>query len=149
MVSDSLWIFGTSRSGKTTRLVSYFDAWLQVNNQVSGSFYNKNINNSQTQSIDKNLNLHQKELGILLLVANDDNRRELADRVTTLTLGKYPIRVKTALGFFQDEVILFWPLLIDLLSIKAQFPLRLRPETEQELATKLWSSQLNLSLIHI
>ena len=147
MISDSLWIFGTSRSGKTTRLVSYFDAWLQVNNQVSSSFYNENINSSQPQSIDPNLNLHQKELGILLLAANDDNRRELADRVTTLTLGRYPIRVKTALGFFQDEVILFWPLLIDSLSIKAQFPVRLRPETEQELATKLWSSQLNSEVL--
>ena len=147
MISDSLWIFGTSRSGKTTRLVSYFDAWLQVNNQVSSSFYNENINNSQPQPIDPNLNLHQKELGILLLAANDDNRRELADRVTTLTLGRYPIRVKTALGFFQDEVILFWPLLIDSLSIKAQFPVRLRPETEQELATKLWSSQLNSEVL--
>lgn len=147
MISDSLWIFGTSRSGKTTRLVSYFDAWLQVNNQFSSSFYNENINNSQPQPIDPNLNLHQKELGILLLAANDDNRRELADRVTTLTLGRYPIRVKTALGFFQDEVILFWPLLIDSLSIKAQFPVRLRPETEQELATKLWSSQLNSEVL--
>ena len=147
MLSDSLWIFGTSRSGKTTRLVNQFSAWLQINNELSGSFYNKNINNSQTQSIDRNLDLHQKELGILLLAANDDNRRELADKVTTLTLGKYPIRVKTALGFFQDEVILFWPLLIDSLSIKAQFPVRLRPETEQELATKLWSSQLDSEVL--
>ena len=147
MLSDSLWIFGTSRSGKTTRLVNQFSAWLQINNELSGSFYNKNINNSQTQSIDRNLDLHQKELGILLLAANDDNRRELADKITTLTLGKYPIRVKTALGFFQDEVILFWPLLIDSLSIKAQFPVRLRPETEQELATKLWSSQLDSEVL--
>ena len=147
MLSDSLWIFGTSRSGKTTRLVNQFSAWLQINNELSGSFYNKNINNSQTQSIDRNLDLHQKELSILLLAANDDNRRELADKITTLTLGKYPIRVKTALGFFQDEVILFWPLLIDSLSIKAQFPVRLRPETEQELATKLWSSQLDSEVL--
>ncbi|MFM6278783.1 MAG: recombinase family protein, partial [Dolichospermum sp.] len=43
--------------------------------------------------------------------------------------------------------ILFWPLLIDLLSIKAQFPVRLRPETEQELATKLWSSHLNSDIL--
>ena len=50
-------------------------------------------------------------------------------------------------GFFQDEVILFWPLLIDSLSIKAQFPVRLRPETEQELATKLWSSQLDAEVL--
>jgi len=43
MISDSLWIFGTSRSGKTTRLVNHFSSWLQINNQVSGLFYNKNI----------------------------------------------------------------------------------------------------------
>ena len=109
MISDSLWIFGTSRSGKTTRLVNHFSSWLQINNQVSGLFYNKNINTSQPQSTDSSLKLHQKELSILFLSANDDNRRELADRLTALTLGKYPIRVKTPLGFLQDEVILFWP----------------------------------------
>ena len=147
MLSDSLWIFGTSRSGKTTRLVNQFSAWLQIDSPVPDLFYNKNIHNSQPQPIDSKVNLHQKELGILLLAANDDNRRELADRVTTLTLGKYAIRVKTALGFFQDEVILFWPLLIDSLSIKAQFPVRLRPETEQELATKLWSCQLDSEVL--
>ena len=120
---------------------------MQIDNQGSDLFYNENIHNSSPQPIDKNSNLHQKELSILLLAANDDTRRELADRVTTLTLGKYPIRVKTALGFFQDEVILFWPLLIDSLSIKAQFSVRLRPETEQELATKLWSSQLDAEVL--
>ena len=107
MVS-SIWIFGTSRSGKTTRLLNQFSAWLQIkDSKLSNLFDNP---------IDPTANLHQRELSILLLAANDDNRRELADRVTTLTLGKSPIRVKTALGFFQDEVILFWPLLIDLLS---------------------------------
>ena len=147
MLSDSLWIFGTSRSGKTTRLVNQFSAWLQIDNQGSDLFYNKYLRNSSPQPIEKNSNLHQKELSILLLAANDDTRRELADRVTNVTLGKYPIRVKTALGFFQDEVILFWPLLIDSLSIKAQFSVRLRPETEQELATKLWSSQLDTEVL--
>jgi hypothetical protein len=138
MVS-SIWIFGTSRSGKTTRLLNQFSAWLQIKDSK--------LSNLSDNPINPTLNLHQRELGILLLAANDDNRRELADRVTTLTLGKHPIRVKTALGFFQDEVILFWPLLIDLLSIKAQFPVRLRPETEQELATKLWSSHLNSDIL--
>jgi len=147
MLSDSFWIFGTSRSGKTTRLVNQFSAWLQIDNQGSDLFYNKHLSNSSPQPIDKNSNLYQKELSILLLAANDDTRRELADRVTNVTLGKYPIRVKTALGFFQDEVILFWPLLIDSLSIKAQFSVRLRPETEQELATKLWSSQLDAEVL--
>ena len=131
MISDSIWIFGTSRSGKTTRLVNHLGTWLQIVNQGSDSFYNKSIHNSPTQCRIKNANFPERELGILLLAANDDKRRELADLVANLTLGKYPLRVKTALGFFQDEVILFWPLLIDSLLIKAQFPVRLRPETEQ------------------
>jgi hypothetical protein len=147
MISDSLWIFGTSRSGKTTRLVHQFTTWLENHNQAFGSFYNKNLHDSQIQLINKTANLHQTQLSILLLAANDDNRRELADRITTLTSGKYPIRVKTPLGFFQEEIILFWPLLIDSLSIKAQFPVRLRPETEQELATKLWSCQLDSDVL--
>ncbi|MTJ08844.1 recombinase family protein [Anabaena sp. UHCC 0204] len=147
MVSDSLWIFGTSRSGKTTRLVNQFNDWLKIGNQVFASFYTKNINNQKNQPIVKTSNLRQREAGILLLAANDDKRRELADLIASLTLGKYPIRVKTALGFFQDEVTLFWPLLIDSLSLKAQFPVRLRPEMEQELATKLWSSHLDVEIL--
>jgi hypothetical protein len=49
------------------------------------------------------------------------------------------------LGFISEEVFLFWPLLFEQLHLKAQFPLRLRPETEQELATQLWRSKLNKS----
>ena len=52
--------------------------------------------------------------------------------------GTYPVICKTPVGFITDEVLLFWPLLFEQLNLKAQFPLRLRPETEQELATKLW-----------
>ncbi|MCJ8278952.1 MAG: recombinase family protein, partial [Rivularia sp. ALOHA_DT_140] len=63
------------------------------------------------------------------------------------TWGKYPLIAKTPLGFLQDEVILFWPLLTESLTIKAQFPVRLRPETEQELATKLWHSQLDQKVL--
>lgn len=136
MVSDSVWIVGTSRSGKTTRIAEMFCHWLQLDNQNIESFYTK-----------KTSNLRQTEPGVLVLAANDDNRRELADTIITLTSGKYPIRAKTTLGFFQDEVILFWPLLIESLQIKAQFPVRLRPETEQELATKLWRSQLEAETV--
>jgi hypothetical protein len=94
------------------------------------------------------LHLQQSEPAVLVLAANDDNRRELADSIVAATAGKYPIRAKTPLGFFQDEVILFWPLLIQLLNLKAQFPVRLRPETEQELATRLWRSQLEAGILH-
>jgi hypothetical protein len=80
--------------------------------------------------------------GILVFAANDDTRRDLADRLTMAIQGRYPILSKTPLGFFQDEVMLFWPLLIQRLNLRAQFPLRLRPETEQELATQLWQAEL-------
>ncbi|WP_071187431.1 hypothetical protein [Trichormus sp. NMC-1] len=143
MVSESVWIVGTSRSGKTTRIAEMFCHWLQIDNQDIESFDTKTPNEKKAKSTKKTSTLRQAEPGVLVLAANDDNRRELADKIITLTSGKYPIRAKTTLGFFQDEVILFWPLLIESLQIKAQFPVRLRPETEQELATKLWRSQLD------
>ncbi|HLO86642.1 MAG TPA: recombinase family protein [Nostocaceae cyanobacterium] len=147
MVSDSVWIVGTSRSGKTTRLGEQFCYWLQNGNQYIESSYTKNQKRRRPKKTARTANLKQTEPGVLVLAANDDNRRELADIIATLTLGKYPIRAKTVLGFFQDEVILFWPLLIQSLQLKAQFPVRLRPETEQELATKLWRTKLNEEIL--
>ncbi|MCW5317595.1 recombinase family protein [Nostoc sp. KVJ3] len=165
MVSHSVWIVGTSRSGKTARLVEQFCNWVQPENQHTESFYTKkqgrkkgdgfsfrdaNANtNAKGERIPEFLYLKQTEPGVLVLAANDDNRRELGDIIVTSTLGKYPVRAKTPLGFFQDEVILFWPLLIESLNLKAQFPVRLRPETEQELATKLWRSQLDEEILRI
>ncbi|BAY97770.1 hypothetical protein NIES37_17150 [Tolypothrix tenuis PCC 7101] len=143
MVFDSVWIVGGSRSGKTTGLVKQFCDWVQGENQGNGSFYTTQKRQKKGKQLSKGLDLRQTEPGVLLLAANDDNRRELGDRIVTATLGKYPVRAKTPLGFFQDEVILFWPLLIQSLQLKAQFPVRLRPETEQELATKLWRSHLD------
>jgi hypothetical protein len=144
VVSDSIWIVGTSRSGKTTRLAEHFCDWVHKNgNQHIDSFYTKNQNNKKANNIIKSSNLLQTEPGVLVLASNDDNRRSLNDKIVTLTEGKYPIRAKTTLGFIQDEVILFWPLLVESLQIKAQFPVRLRPETEQELATKLWDNRLD------
>lgn len=143
MVSDSIWVVGTSRSGKTTRLAEQFCHWLQIGNQHIESFYTKNQGRRKGKNLTKTASFKQTELGVLVLAANDDNRRELSDIIVTLTSGKYPIRAKTVLGFFQDEVILFWPLLVQYLQLQAQFPVRLRPETEQELATKLWHTRLD------
>lgn len=143
MNSDFLWITGPSRSGKTARLVKQFCNWVLSESGSKESYYTKNRGQKNSNIIPKRLYLHQTEPGILALAANDENRRDLADRIVTATEGKYPVRCKTPLGFIQDEVILFWPLLIESLKLKAQFPVRLRPETEQELATKLWRSQLD------
>ncbi|MGV0106985.1 Recombinase family protein [Nostoc sp. DSM 114160] len=149
MVSHSVWIVGTSRSGKTARLVEQFCNWVKSEKQYTESFYTKKPGRKKTGDVPEFLYLKQTEPGVLVLAANDDNRRELGDIIVTSTLGKYPVRAKTPLGFFQDEVILFWPLLINSLNLKAQFPVRLRPETEQELATKLWRSQLDEEILRL
>ncbi|MBN3883680.1 MAG: recombinase family protein [Nostoc sp.] len=149
MVSHSVWIVGTSRSGKTARLVEQFCHWVKLENQYNESFYTKKSGRKKGSHVSEFLYLKQTEPGVLVLAANDDNRRELGDIIVTSTFGKYPVRAKTPLGFFQDEVILFWPLLINSLNLKAQFPVRLRPETEQELATKLWRPQLDEEILQI
>jgi len=137
VLSDLVWIVGPSRSGKTERLVKQFCTWVQ--NELDGrkQFSNLRQTRNSAQQLHKHLHV-QYEPAVLVLAANDDNRSQLTDRIVMATGGKYPVRSKTPLGFFQDEVILFWPLLIQLLNLKAQFPVRLRPETEQELATRLW-----------
>ncbi len=136
MLFDSVWIDGSSRSGKTTRLIEQFCIWMQ---QDKGRRGNRRV-------LPRQLNLEQTEPAVLIFAANNERRHELAELIIAATTGKYPVRSKTPLGFFQDEVVLFWPLLIKVLNLKAQFPVRLRPETEQELATRLWHPQLEAQL---
>ena len=121
------WIAGPTRSGKTTRLVTQFQQWVE-----------------KTRKRPLFSPSEQLSSAILVFAANDDNRRDLAEKLSTAIQGSYPVISKTPLGFFADEVMLFWPLLFGKLNLKAQFPLRLRPETEQELATRLWRSHLEL-----
>nr|WP_199349379.1 recombinase family protein [Nostoc flagelliforme] len=130
-------------------MVEQFCNWVQPENRYAESFYTKKSGLKKASRVSEFLYLKQTEPGVLVLAANDDNRRELGDIIVTSTLGKYPVRAKTPLGFFQDEVILFWPLLINSLNLKAQFPVRLRPETEQELATKLWRPQLDEEILRV
>jgi hypothetical protein len=86
---------------------------------------------------------------ILVFATTADNRLELNDRLLQATQGPYVINSTTPLGFFQDEVVLFWPLLIQTLGLSALFPLRLRPETEQELAFQVWQPEINAGLLSI
>ncbi len=127
----SLWIAGLTRSGKTTRLISEFRQWLQKKRRIP------KLASASRQSF------HASTAAALVLAANDDNRRELADKLSVAVQGSYPVICKTPLGFISEEVMLFLPLLFEQLHLKPQFPLRLRPETEQELATRLWRSQLD------
>ena len=122
--NTSLWITGTSRTGKTTRLVEEFA--LRVRQQLL----------KPKQRVSQNLTA-----AVLVFAANNQNRRQLSDRLVLAVEGTYPVVCKTPVGFITDEVMLFFPLIFEELNIKAQFPLRLRPETEQELATQLWRKE--------
>ena len=130
--NTSLWIEGTSRSGKTAYLVQEFSNWVRE----------QNIKQSR---------LFQPQDGItspiLVLAANNQNRRELSDRLTDAIDGTYPLVCKTPIGYITDEVNLFWPLIFEQLEVTAQFPLRLRPETEQELATNLWREEADWEIL--
>ena len=124
MLDKTVWIEGGTRSGKTGALVDRFCQW--VDERVTSG------------------NKSQRDAKILILAGNDDSKRGLGDLLSEKLANRanYPILAKTPIGFMQDEVLLFYPLLIQKLNLPAHFPLRLRPETEQELATKLWQPVL-------
>lgn len=120
MSGISIWVRGITRSGKTSRLIEHFTTWVKRQSIVTE---------------------HEGMVGrttALILAANENTRRSLTDRLVLATGSDYPIICKTPLGFMSEEVMLFWPLVFESLQLKAQFPLRLRPETEQDLATRLW-----------
>lgn len=123
--TSPLWITGTSRTGKTSRLVEEFC-----------SLVRQQLFKPKIKAVPQNLTS-----AILVFAANNQNRRELSDRLVLAVEGTYPVVCKTPVGFIADEVMLFFPLIFEELKLKAQFPLRLRPETEQELATQLWRNQ--------
>ncbi|MEL6160556.1 MAG: hypothetical protein AAGJ95_07900 [Cyanobacteria bacterium J06554_11] len=114
------WVSGPTRSGKTQQLIDFASRM--------GA---------------------QQRQPFIVFAANGDNRMvlagrlmaELGDRVATLTTSPA--------GFIQDEVILFWPLLVQQLNLQAQFPLKLRPENEQMLATELWRSRLDSGTLKV
>ncbi len=124
---NALWVTGPVRSGKTQRLIQRFSDWGRSRHDAA----------SHVRSV------HDAGINCLVFAANGDNRIDLSDRIADITQGHYRFASSTPLGFFQGEVLLFWPLLMQQLGLTAQFPVRLRPETEQELATRLWQPELD------
>lgn len=72
MIKTPQWIIGTSSSGKTTQLQDAFCRWVKENSL-------KTI----------------KSPVALILAANEDNRRDLADRLAIAVAGRYPVVCKT------------------------------------------------------
>ncbi|MEI6064853.1 MAG: hypothetical protein WCQ26_09695 [Pseudanabaena sp. ELA748] len=126
----NLWIEGGSRSGKTERIISRFCDWAETDFAYQS--------NPQAAS--------QK---VLVLTVDAQQRRELSDRLMLETHGRYPVTAVTPLSFFQNEVRLFWTLLVKTLNLKAQFPLRLRVENEQELASQIWQNRIETGTLQM
>lgn len=114
------WCEGPSGSGKTTWLVNQLLDW---------------ANPEQPSPLAAGQT-------VLVFSAIGDNRLCLADNLASRIQGRIPVVTTTPSGFIQDEVTLFWPLLVPYLGPMPQFPLRLRPENEEELATRFWQERL-------
>jgi hypothetical protein len=85
----------------------------------------------------------------LVFAATGDTRWELRDRLLGAVGGQYPVFSTTPLGFFLEEVTLYWPLLTEEHPLYPGFPQRLRPETEQEFATRLWRQHLDSAQLQL
>ncbi|KAI9133412.1 recombinase family protein [Acaryochloris sp. CCMEE 5410] len=116
------WISGPVRSGKTTTLIQHLVDWSNQPSATGGETAQPAVKTA------------------LVFAVNADNRQVLMPAIAQATTGKIIVQSTTPLGFFEDEVMLFWPLVLKALGLQAQFPLRLRPETEQELAAQFWQT---------
>ncbi|MFG3819625.1 recombinase family protein [Limnothrix redekei] len=113
-IARSIWITGGALSGKTQTLVDWFQG---LRDQLPpGS-------------------------RVLALAASSETRWALMERLAAV--GWPAIDCTTPLGFFEQEVMLFYPLLAERAGFVPQFPLLLRPENEQELAGQLWGQALD------
>ncbi|NEQ43449.1 MAG: hypothetical protein F6K00_07770 [Leptolyngbya sp. SIOISBB] len=125
-MTNLTWIEGGTRSGKTSRLLEQVGAMAiaPTPDVATGAVY-------------------------LLFAANGDTRLVLADRLAERLPAALPVTTATPAGFIQNEVTLFWPVLVETLGLSPQFPMKLRPENEQELATQLWRSQLDAGELEV
>lgn len=128
-LTESLWLVGPSRCDKTTVLLE-----LLCDRLPSPSDPTPTPERAIARSP-------------LVFAANGDNRIALADRIAQELphdrQGRASVYVTTPLGFFDSEVQLYWTLLESHPGGRVPFPLRLRPETEQMLATQLWQDDLD------
>jgi hypothetical protein len=123
------WITGDAGAGKTTHLVETFTHWWKHQKSSSGE--------RQSQWMPP----------AIIFAVNRSTRHHLTQQLTRAIAGESPIVVKTPLGFMEEEVNLFSPLWWEKLNLTPKFPLRLRSETEQDLAMKLWHQAWPQTLI--
>lgn len=127
--NNALWIEGNSCCGKTTALVNQLQAWM------------KEEEKQQSFPLIK---------PPLIVASNREDRINLQKLIfNQIENPNCTIEVKTISGFIINEVELFFPLIAKQLKIKNIFPIRLYPETEQELASQLWRNSLDAKLLSL
>ena len=107
MISHSTWIVGASRSGKTARLVDIFSDWLQSENHVRASFYTKNSDALKGGAIAPDSHLQKTAPRVLVLAANSENRRELADKIVTAIKENIQFVLRRCSVFFKMKLFYF------------------------------------------
>ncbi|MDM7325787.1 MAG: hypothetical protein P3X23_001530 [Thermosynechococcus sp. Uc] len=113
------WISGGSRSGKTYALIQHFGQWIK-----------------KAQGTPAALTLGQKSL--LFLTDTVEGRWVIQKEIEQQLGSGHTPYIATLLGFMQDEVELFWPLLVQAKVVAPRLPLHLKPETELLWAQRLW-----------
>ncbi|MBE9222753.1 recombinase family protein [Cyanobacterium stanieri LEGE 03274] len=124
--NNALWIEGNSCCGKTTTLATQLKKWLNTQNDIPP------INPPLILSFNREKRINLQEL--------------IFSKIETLNCT---IDIKTPSGFMINEVELFFPLIAQQLNIKSLFPIRLYPETEQELASQLWRESITPEIISL
>jgi hypothetical protein len=123
------WVTGSVQSGKTTALIAQLEQWSRERYAAPNDLgTQEKLSETQGQTL-------------LVFAANADNRGVLMGRIASKIKGRSNITSTTPLAFFEAEVQLFWPLVIGQLDLRGYFPYRLRPETEQALACRLWGAE--------
>lgn len=136
---DSIWFVGPAGSGKTTRLIEQLQRWAGVQ---SREFSQRLGQESRGQEKDGQEKDGQEGQPCLVFAASGNNRLSLVERISETLPERYPFDSVTPISFFQNEVVQFWPLLKQKLDLSPQTLLRLHPETEYELAARLWRPEL-------
>lgn len=126
MECKKIWISGNSQQGKTTTLAEKITQLHGVNNNPSS--------------------LREKPL---ILGINYQGIKHLREKLLTLNPRLNYGRIRTPFGLMIEDVTLFYPLICEKLGLNVCLPFRLRPETEQELATQLWHNHLSPELLSI
>lgn len=125
------------RSGKTTALIQSVAQWSKQQAQSPGNRQELGV------AAGDRIDVLSPALGgatALVFALNSGNRQSLMPALGQAAAAQVVVQSTTPLGFFEDEVLLFWPTLMQGLGLPAQFPVRLRPEMEQQLASQFWQS---------